>query len=93
MADDDEQERGYDNGRATSDGVITFAAVLVSVPWVGFAVAPQVAGVMPVLDVFGNLLGPVVRHGHIVFGESEDMLLTHRHQRGIHVNARASQRR
>ena len=41
--------------------VAAFAMALVSVIWVGIAVAPRVAGVVHVLDVLGDLLGPVVR--------------------------------
>ena len=43
--------------------VSAFAVVLVSVTWVGIAVALRVAGGVHVLDVLGGLLGPVVRHG------------------------------
>ena len=88
MAHNDEREQAYDNGRATLDGDITFAVVLVSVVWVGFVIALQVAGVRA-LDVFGILLGPVVRRGQMVFGESEDMVWTRRHQRGIHADVGA----
>ena len=35
--------------------------VLVSVIWVRIAVAPRVAGVVLVLGVLGDLLGPIVR--------------------------------
>lgn len=52
MAHNDECEQAYDNGRATLDGDITFAVVLVSVTWVGFVIALQVAGVCA-LEVFG----------------------------------------
>ena len=52
VAHDDVREQGYDNGGATSGGVIvvaTFAMVLVSVTWVGVAVALRVAYVLDVL--------------------------------------------
>jgi len=45
------REQGYDNGRATPDGVIVvaaFAMLLVSVTWV------EVASVVLVLDVLGE---------------------------------------
>ena len=61
---DNEREQGYDNGRATPDGVIVvaaFAVVRVGLIWVGVAVARRFAGIMRVLDVLGELLGPVVR--------------------------------
>ena len=66
MAHDDEREQGRDNGRATPDGVIAvaaFAVVRVGLIWVGVAVAVALrfAGVVRVLDVLGELLGPVVR--------------------------------
>lgn len=62
-ADDNEREQSYDNGRATRDGVIVaavFAVVLVSVTWVGIAVALRVAGVGRKVDVFGDLQGVYV---------------------------------
>ena len=46
MAHDDEREQGYDNGRATPDGVIVvaaFAVMLVGLTWVGVAVGQRVA--------------------------------------------------
>jgi len=58
VAHDDGREQGYDNGRVTPGGVIVvaaFAMVLVSVNWVGVAVAPRVAGVVHVLDVLGEV--------------------------------------
>ena len=63
MALDDEREQGYDDGRATPDGVIVvaaFAVVLVGLTWVGFAVGQRVAGVVYMLDVLGDSLSPVV---------------------------------
>ena len=42
------------------------AVVLVSVAWVGIAVALWVAGVVRMLDAFGDLLGPVVRRGNLI---------------------------
>ena len=63
MAHDDEREQGRDNGRATPDGVIVvaaFAVVRVGLIWVGVVVALRFAGVVRVLDVLGELLGPVV---------------------------------
>ena len=57
MAHDDVDEQSYDNGRATSGGAIvvaTFAMVLVSVTWVGFAVALRVVRVVYVLGVLGE---------------------------------------
>ena len=69
VADDDEREPRDDNGRATPDGVKVaagFAEVLVSVAWVGIVVSWRVAGVVRMLDVFGDLLGPVVRLGQIM---------------------------
>ncbi len=51
----------------------------------------RVAGALRVLDVFGDLLGPVVRRGQIIkwtaggaWREREAMILTHR---GVHVDA------
>ena len=49
MAHDDERGQGYDNGRATPHGIIVmaaFAVVLMSVTWVGSAIALQVAGIV-----------------------------------------------
>jgi len=40
--------------------------VLVSVTWVGVAVALRVVGVVHVLDVLGEWLGPVVRRGQMI---------------------------
>ena len=62
----DEREQGRDNGRARPDEVIVvaaFAVVRVGLIWVGLAVAVALrfAGVVRVLDVLGELLGPVVR--------------------------------
>jgi len=57
VAHDDVREQGYDNGGATPDGVIvvaTFAMVLVSVTWVGVAVALLIDGVVHMLDVLGE---------------------------------------
>ena len=57
VAHDGVREQGYDNDRATPDGVIVvaaFAMVLVSVTWVEAAVALRVAGAMHVLDVLGE---------------------------------------
>ena len=54
MAHDDVLEQDYDNSRATHDGVIVVAAfvmVLVSVIWVGVAVALRADGVVHVLCV------------------------------------------
>ena len=86
MADEDEREQRYDNGRATPDGVKVaagFAAVLVSVVWVGIVVSLRGAGAVRMLDVFGDLLGPVVRRGQIIkwtagggWREREAMMLT-----------------
>ena len=64
VAHDDEREQGHDNSRATPDGVIVvaaFAVVRVGLIWVGVAVALRFADVVRVLDVLGELLGPVVR--------------------------------
>ena len=66
MAHDDEREQGRDNGRATPDGVIVvaaFAVARVGLTWVGVAVAVALrfAGVVRVLDVLGELPGPVIR--------------------------------
>ena len=63
MAHDGEREQGRDNSRATFDTVIVvamFAVMLVSLPWVGVAVAPRFAGVVDMLDVLCDLFGPVV---------------------------------
>ena len=38
-----------------------FAVMLVGLIWVGVAVAPGFAGVVRVLDVLGEMLGPVAR--------------------------------
>ena len=57
-------KQGYDNGRGTPDRVIVvagFAVVLVSVIWVGIVAALRVAGVVHVLDVLGDLPGPIAR--------------------------------
>jgi Zn-dependent protease len=64
---DEERKQGYDNGRATPDGVIDVAAfaVLVSVTWFEVGVALRVAGAVDLLDVLGEKLGPVVRRGQI----------------------------
>ena len=59
MAHDDEREQGYDTSRATPDGVVVvaaFAAVLVGLTWV--AVGQQVAGVVHMLDMFGDIAWP-----------------------------------
>ena len=64
MAHDDEREQGYDNGRATPDGVIVvaaFAVVLVGLTWVGVTAALRFAGIVHMLDVLGDCLGPVGR--------------------------------
>ena len=69
MAHDDVREQGYNNGRATPDGdivVAAFAIVLVSVTWVGVTVALRVSGVVHVLDVLSEWLGPVACHGQII---------------------------
>ena len=53
----------------TPDGVIVaavLAVVLVSMSSVGITTALRVAGVMDVLDVLGDLLGPVTRRGQII---------------------------
>ena len=74
MAHDDEREQGRDNGRGTPDGVIVvaaFAVVRVGLIWVRVAVALRFAGVVRVLDVLGELLGPVVRRKWTA-GERED---------------------
>ena len=58
MAHDDVREQGYDNSRVTPDRVVVVAAfvmLLVSVTWVGVAVASRVAGVVHVLDVLGDV--------------------------------------
>ena len=85
VAHDDEREQGYDNGRATPDGVIVVAAfvvVLVGLTWVGVAVGQRVAGVVHMLDMFGDLLGPVVRGTWTaVKSENNDGQLTQRHRR------------
>ena len=64
MVHGDEREQGDDNSQATPDGVIVvamYAVVLVGLIWVGVAVELGFAGVVRVLDVLGELLGPVVR--------------------------------
>jgi len=69
VAHDDEREQGYGNGRATPVRVIVvaaFAMVLVSVTWVGDAVALRVVGVVHVLDVLGEQLGPVVHREQMI---------------------------
>jgi len=56
-AHDDVREQGYDNGRATSGGVMvvaTFAMVLASVTGVGIAVSLRVADIVHVLGVLGE---------------------------------------
>ena len=65
----DECEQGHYSGRATPDGVIiavALAVVLVSVSELGFVTALRVANVVRMLDVFGDLLGPVVLCGQII---------------------------
>ena len=57
VAHDDVREQGHDNGRVTPDGVVViaaFAIVLVSVTWVGVAVALRVAGAVHMFDVLGE---------------------------------------
>jgi len=52
------EKQGHDNGQAIPDGVIVvavFIVLLVSVGWVGVAVALRVAGVMHVPDVLGEV--------------------------------------
>ena len=64
MVHGDEREEGDDNSRATHDGVIVVAmsaVVLTGLIWVVVAVALGFAGVVRVLDVLGELLGPVAR--------------------------------
>jgi len=68
VAHDDVREQGYDNGRATSGGIIVvaaFAMVLVIVTGVGVAVALRVSGAMHVLCVLGEELGPAICRGQI----------------------------
>ena len=53
----------------THDSVIVvavFAVVLVSVIWVGIAVALRVVGVVCVLDVLVDLIGPAIRRRQII---------------------------
>ena len=76
MAHDDEREQGRDNGRATPDRVIVvamFAVVQVDLIWVGVAVALGFTGVVRVLDVLGELLGPVVRRKWTAVGRGKIM--------------------
>ena len=40
-----------------------------SVVWVGIVVSLRVAGAVRVLDVFGDLLGPIVQRGQIINGQ------------------------
>ena len=57
VAHDGGREQGHNNGRATPDRAIVvaaFAMMLVSVTWVGVAVALRVTGVVHVLDVLGK---------------------------------------
>ena len=74
MAHDDERKLDHGNNRATSDGVIVvamFAVILVSLFLVRVADALQVAGVVHVLDVLGELLDPVVRRKWPAVGREE----------------------
>ena len=76
MAHDDEREQGRGNGRATPDRVIVvamFAVMRVDLIWVGVAVALGFAGVLRVLDVLGELLGPVVRRKWTAVGRGKIM--------------------
>ncbi len=69
VAHDGKCKQGYNNSGRTHDSVIVvavFAVVLVSVVLVGIAVALRVVGVVYVLDVLGDLLGPVVRRRQII---------------------------
>jgi len=69
VAHDDEREQGYGNGRATPVRVIVvaaFAMVLVSVTSVGAAVVLRVVGVVRVLDVLSEWLGPIVHEQMIL---------------------------
>ena len=66
---DDECEQGHYSGEVTPDGVVVAAAlavVLGSVSGAGIATTLQVAVVMCVLDVFGDLLRPAVRRGRTI---------------------------
>ena len=68
MAHDGVRKQGYDNDRATPDGIIVvagFEMVLVSGTWVGVVVLLRAAGVVHVLDVFGEQLVPIIRHGQL----------------------------
>jgi hypothetical protein len=65
---DEEREQSCGSGQATPNGVIVamvFAMVLVGVTGVGIAVALRVAGAVRPLDVLGDLIGPIIRHGEI----------------------------
>ena len=84
MVHGNEREQGDDNTRATPDRVIVVAmsaVVLVGLTWVGGAVALGFAGVVRVLDVLGELLGPVARRKWTaVEREENDGRLTQRHR-------------
>ena len=85
MDRDDEREQGHDNSRATPEGVrvvAAFAVELMSLTWIGVAIVSRVAGVVYVLNVLGDLFGPVVhRKRTAVSREENDGRLTQRHRR------------
>ena len=58
---DDDREEGYGSGRAAPDGVKVASALAVVQ-----AVLLRVVGIVRVLDVLGNLLGPVIRCGQMI---------------------------
>ena len=66
---DSEREQGHYSGEVTPDGVVVAAAlavVLVSVSGARIATTLQVADVVCVLDVLGDLLRPVIRRGRTI---------------------------
>ena len=58
---DDDREEGYGGSRAAPDGIIVASALAVVQ-----AILLRVVDVVRVLDVLGNLLGPVIRRGQII---------------------------
>ena len=90
-----DQQTSTDNGRATPERVIVvaaFAVLVVSMSWVDAAVVLRVAGIVHVIDVLSDLLGPVVPCGHwAIFGgrKNESRWFTHRHRRRMRVDGSA----
>jgi len=93
LSQGDERERAYDSSRARPDEVIVagaFAVVLMNMISTGIVVALQGAGVARVLDVLGDLLGPIVRGGQTMkwtvgsIQREDGRWWTYRHWQRIH---------